>query len=73
MQRVQCLTKDRFLFLPYSQKELDALVLVKGCPRACADEGLNPSGIPCRSIFGENDFETLIDWLTTLHGQGEHR
>jgi hypothetical protein len=66
MQKVQSLMKDQFLFLRYDQKELDALVLMNGCPRACTEDNFNRSGIPYRSILRENDFEPLINWLKTL-------
>jgi len=67
-QRVQSLVKDRFLFLLHNQQDLDVLVLMNGCPRACADRGLTQTKIPCRSIIGEMQFESLIDWLTALDG-----
>lgn len=73
IQKVQSLMEDRFFFLPHDQQDLDLLLLMNGCPRACADENSNRSEIPYCSILGENDFETLINWLITLNGQGEQR
>ena len=64
--RLQSRLKDQILFLRHNQKGLDVLVLISGCPRSCAIENSNDKEIPCHSIAGENDFETLIDWLTTL-------
>ena len=68
VQRVQSLMKDRFLFLRHNQQDLDVLVLMNGCPRACAGKDLNQIKIPCRSIIGEIEFKSLIYWLTALDG-----
>ena len=66
VERVQSRLEDRFLFLRHDQQDLDGLILINGCPRSCATENLNYKEVPYRSIVGENDFETLIDWLMAL-------
>jgi hypothetical protein len=68
VQRVQSLMSDRFLFRRHDQQDLDLLVLMNGCPRACAEKDLTQTEIPCRSIIEEIEFESLIDWLTALNG-----
>jgi len=71
VQRVQSSVKDRFLFLGCDQKNLDGLILVSGCPRACAKKNLDQKEILLRSIIEETEFESLIEWLSTLDGSGE--
>lgn len=66
VDRLQSRFKDQILFLRHDQKELDVRVLINGCQRSCAIGNSNDKEIPCYSIAGENDFEILIDWLTTL-------
>ncbi len=70
VERVRSSMKDRFLFLPHDQQDLDALVLINGCPRTCAEKGFSRIQIPFRSIIGETEFESLIDWLRTIDGKG---
>jgi len=70
VQRVQSLFRDRFLFLRYDQQALDVLVLMNGCPRACADQNLNQTGIPNRSVTEGKEFESLIDWLKAIDRKG---
>lgn len=67
VERVQSRLKDRFLFLRYDQQNLDVLVLINGCPRSCATKNLDHKEVPYRSIVAQNDFETLMDWLTALN------
>ena len=67
VERVRSRLKDRFLFLRYDQQDLDVLVLINGCPRSCATKNLEYKEVPYRSIVAENDFETLMDWLTALN------
>jgi hypothetical protein len=52
----------RFLFVRHDDKDLDALLYINGCPKACADdaEGL---GLPQTSITSEKDFHRIIQWL----------
>jgi hypothetical protein len=71
VERVQSLMEGRFLFLRHNREDLDVLVLMNGCPRACAGKNLNPPEVPYRSIIGESDLEGLMDWLTCLNEKGE--
>lgn len=70
VQKVYSSVKDRFLFLRHDQENLHGLILVSGCPRACASKNLDQTEILLRSVIEENEFETLIEWLTTLDGIG---
>jgi 3-hydroxyacyl-[acyl-carrier-protein] dehydratase len=71
IQKVHSLVKNRFLFLGHHQKKLDGLILGSGCPRACATTNLGQTEVPLRSVVKETEFESLIDWLTTLDGSGK--
>ncbi len=66
IQRVQSLLENRFIFAVHDPQDSDIMVLVSGCPRACADKNSSNLEVPCQSIFGENDFESLIKWLTAF-------
>ena len=66
VQRVQSLLKDRFIFSADDLQDSDSVVLVSGCPRACADKNTSNLEPPFYSILGENDFESLIKWLTVF-------
>ena len=69
VQKVHSLLKNRFLFLGHDQKYLDGLILVSGCPRACATKNLGQTETPFRSVFEETEFAGLIEWLTTIKGK----
>jgi hypothetical protein len=71
IQQVQSILKDRFIFSIHDQQDLDIMVLVNGCPRACADKNSNHPGVPSRSIVGESDFNGLIDWLAAFDEKGD--
>lgn len=71
IQRVQSQLRDRFLFLPHDESDIELMVLVNGCHRACANQEVNPTGILHYSVTGENDFENLMDWLTSLDQKGD--
>ena len=68
VERIRSRLSDKFLFIGHdSLQGWDALMLVNGCFRSCATEGLNDKGVPHRSMVEENDFESLLDWLTRLN------
>jgi sulfite reductase beta subunit-like hemoprotein len=71
IQQVQSLLKDRFTFSIHDQQDLDIMLLVSGCPRACANKNSNHPEVPSRSIVGESDFKSLIDWLVALDEKGD--
>ena len=66
VQRAQSLLKDRFIFSVDDVQDSDIMVLVSGCPRACAERNSGSSDVPSHSILGENDFQSLIKWLAAF-------
>ncbi len=72
VQRLQSSLKDRFIFSINDQQDSDIMVFVCGCPRACADKDSNCPQVPSRSVIGENDFNSLVDWLEGLGKKGDH-
>lgn len=71
IKRVQSQFGNRFLFLPYDRENIEILLLINGCLRACACENLNPPEFPCRSVVGEEDYESLIHWLNAFEEKGD--
>ena len=71
MERIQLRFNDRFLFLRHDEPDIDVLILMSGCPRACAAEDLNTTKIPNCLVTGEDDFDSLIDWLKSLDRKGD--
>jgi hypothetical protein len=71
IQRLQSLLEDRFIFAVHDPQDSDIMVFVSGCPRACADKNSSNLKVPSQSIFGENDFESLIKWLTAFDQKGD--
>ena len=71
IERVQFGFDNRFLFLRHDELDIDALVLMSGCQRACAAKDLNLTKIPHCLVAGENDFHTLIKWLKSLDRKGD--
>jgi hypothetical protein len=71
IQQVESSLKDRFIFSVNDQQDLDIMVFVCGCPRACANKNSNHPEVPSRSIIGESDFKSLIDWLEGLDEKGD--
>jgi|GEM_PF-151335 len=69
--RVKARFNDQFLFLRYNEPDIDTVILVSGCRRACAGQDLNPKEIPHWSVMEENDLENLIKWLTSLREKGD--
>ena len=71
IERVQFGFDNRFLFLRHDELDIDALVLMSGCQRACAAKDLNLKKIPHCLVAGENDFHALINWLKSLDRKGD--
>ncbi len=71
MEQVQSRLTDRFLFLRHDEPDIDALILVGGCHRVCAGEGLDTANIPRCSVTGEGDFDNLISWLKSIDRKGD--
>ena len=71
IERIKFQFNDRFLSLCHDEPDIDVLVLMSGCHRACPGQDLNPTGFPHFSVTGENDFDTLINWLKSLNQKGD--
>jgi len=71
MEGVQFRFSDRFFFLRHDEPDIDVLILMSGCHRACAGENLDITKIPHCSVTGENDFNSLISWLKSLEQRGD--
>jgi hypothetical protein len=63
IQKVESLLENRFIFAVDNVQDSDIMMLVSGCPRACADKDSGNLKVPSQSIAGENDLESLIKWL----------
>jgi len=63
VERVQSLAEGRFLFLEHDRQDLDGLIAVNGCMRACAAKALDGQPLSYHSISGENDLDSLMQWL----------
>jgi hypothetical protein len=71
IQRLRSLLEGRFIFAADDLRDSDIMVLVSGCPRACPDKDSGRYDVPSHSILGENDFESLIKWLTAFDQKGD--
>jgi len=71
VQRAQSLLKDRFIFSVDDVQDSDIMVLVSGCPRACAERNSDSLEAYSHSILGENDFQSLINWLAAFDQEGD--
>jgi len=69
IQWVQSRVGDRFLFVRHDQQDLDGLIAVNGCPRACSARHLNQLNqreVPCHSVAEKSDLSGLMEWLSTF-------
>jgi hypothetical protein len=73
IEKVQFRLGGHFFFHRQGDEEVEALVFVSGCPRACAGQELNREESPCYSITGEGGYEALIDWLTAVSKKGDSK
>jgi len=71
IQRLRSLLQHRFIFAVNDLQDSDIMVLVSGCPRACAERNSGNLEAFSRSIVGENDFQSLIKWLAAFDQEGE--
>jgi len=69
--KAQSRLDHRFVFFLHDQTDVEALILMNGCSKACTLQDSNPTEIPHCSITGENDFETLMGWLESLDDKGD--
>jgi hypothetical protein len=70
VDRIQFRFNDRFLFFRYDEPDIDGIVLMSGCQRACATQNLDRT-IPYYSVTRENDVDTLLGWLKSLIAKGD--
>jgi hypothetical protein len=73
IEKVQFRLGDQLLFHRHGDEDSDALILVSGCQRACAGQGLNQDRNSCCSVTGEGDYETLIKWLADFIEKGDSK
>jgi hypothetical protein len=59
-----------FHFVHHDQSDIDAMLLISGCQRACALQDLNRT-VTHFSVTGKNDLEALMGWLKSLAPKGE--
>lgn len=72
VERIQKKFKNRFLFLLNKEpgSEIELLVLINGCQRACALSALNSPTLPHFSVTKEGDFENLKLFLKSFEEKG---
>jgi hypothetical protein len=70
VQRIQSRLNGRLLFVRYDEQNIDGMVFMSGCHRACAAQDLNKD-VPHCSVKGEDDAGTLLNWLKSLTGKGD--
>jgi len=46
VERIKFRFNDRLLFLHHDEPELEVMIFINGCQRACAWRDLNPKAIP---------------------------
>jgi hypothetical protein len=71
IEKVRFRLGDQFFFRPIGDEEVEALLLVSGCPRACAGRSMNQGKNICYAITGESGYEALINWLRALGKKGD--
>ena len=67
VRQIESLAGDRFLFVRHDQQNLDGLITVNGCSRACAGRDLGHQASPYHSVTGEGDLNGLVEWLAALN------
>jgi hypothetical protein len=65
VDQVRSLLRTLYFVPGRDAPDLDLIVYVSGCPRACADKNPEPLSVPARSITSDRDFKSLIDWLNS--------
>jgi len=69
VQRAQSDFNCRLLFVHHDQTDIDGMIFMSGCQRACAVQDLNRT-VPHYSVTWENDFEALMGWLKSMVAKG---
>jgi len=70
VHRVESRFDHRLIFIRHDHPDIDGMILMNGCQRACATQGFNQT-VPHYSATGENDFEALMGWLNLSATRGE--
>jgi hypothetical protein len=70
VHRIQSRFNNRLQFIRHDQPDIDGMILMSGCQRACAEQDLNRTVLHY-SVSGENDFEATMDWLKSLVSRGD--
>ena len=73
IEKVQFRLGDQFLCHHHGDEDIEALILVSGCPRACAGKELILEKNSCFSVTGEGDYDALIKWLTASFEKGDSK
>jgi hypothetical protein len=73
VQQVQSAVKGRFLLLRHDHQDLDGLIVVNGCLRACGIKDLKLREVPYYSIAEKGDVDNLMDWLFAFEQSGTKR
>jgi hypothetical protein len=68
--RVQSKFNHQLHFVRHDQPDIDVIILMSGCQRACAAQDLNRT-VPHYSVTGQNDFEALMSWLKPFAAKGD--
>lgn len=71
VERIRFRLNERFVLLRHDEPEIEAMVFLNGCQRACADRDFNPHVLPHYSVTGEGDFKDLMKWLISLDEKGD--
>jgi len=70
VHRAQSHFGHRLLFVHHDQTDLDGMIFMSGCQRACA-AGDSSRSMPHCSVTENSDFEALMDWLKSLTTKGD--
>jgi len=70
VHRAQSQFNHPFHFVHHDEPDIEVLLLLSGCQRACAEQDLNRA-VPHYSVTGENGFEALMGWLKSLTTKGD--
>lgn len=73
VQRIKSQYQNRFLFHDHGEQEIDGMILINGCLRACSIHELPSLKFSSYSVTGESDFQNLIEYLLSLDEKGEGR
>jgi hypothetical protein len=70
VHRAQSKFNHQLHFVRHDQPDIDVMILMSGCQRACAAQDLHQT-VPRYSVTGKNDFEAMMGWLQSLTAKGD--